>query len=70
VVITEKVKILMVKADMKQKDLAEKIGLSPEHFNNKLRAGKFAPEELEKIAAAVGATYTRDEYFTLDGERI
>jgi transcriptional regulator with XRE-family HTH domain len=69
--ITEKVKILMLKRGARQKDVAEKLGMSAENFNNKLRRESFTVEELEKIANALGATYTRDEYFSLEnGERI
>jgi DNA-binding Xre family transcriptional regulator len=69
--ISEKIKILMVKKGARQKELAEALGISPENLNNKLRRESFTQEELEKIADALEATYTRDEYFTTaQGEKI
>ncbi|MFP3041201.1 helix-turn-helix domain-containing protein [Treponema primitia] len=71
--ISEKIKILMVKKGAKQKEVAEALGISPEYFNNKLRGEKFTREELEKIAAALGATYNEDPppraWFTLNDTR-
>ncbi|GHU93563.1 hypothetical protein FACS189479_05130 [Spirochaetia bacterium] len=67
--ITEKIKILMVKTGKKQKELATTLGVSPENFNNKLRRESFTPDELEKLAGAMGATYI-PETFTYNGEEI
>ncbi|GHU93567.1 hypothetical protein FACS189479_05140 [Spirochaetia bacterium] len=55
--ISEQIKVLMTKTGVKQKYVAEKVGLSPENFNNKLRGERFNREELEKLAAVFGAEW-------------
>lgn len=77
--ISEKIKILLIKAGKTQTLLAsEAFGkpMSKNYFNNKLKDGKFTREELEKIASYLGATYNEDppprQWFTLNdtGEEI
>jgi len=76
--IAVKIKTLLLRKGMTQTDLAEKMGMSKNYFNNKLRAGKFTIEEKEKIAAFLGAKYNHEppqpprEWFTLNdtGEEI
>ena len=43
--------------NISQSKLAELIGTSPQNFNKKLKRETLSPEELEKIAKALGATY-------------
>lgn len=40
---------------MKEAELARKIGTTPQAFNQRMKTGKFKYEELEQIAAALGA---------------
>jgi transcriptional regulator with XRE-family HTH domain len=70
--VSEKIKILLLKRKKSQKELAEILGMSAENLNNKLRRESFGVEELETIGEALGAKYTRTEYFTLTdtGEEI
>jgi transcriptional regulator with XRE-family HTH domain len=71
--ISEKIRILMVKRGVrKEKELADLIGMSPQNLNNKLKRETFSDEELGKIAAALKATYTARQWFTLNdtGEEI
>ena len=70
--IEEKIKILLLKRKMNQTELAEKLGMSMQNFNNKLRRESFDGEELFKIAEALGAKYSYREWFTLNdtGEEI
>ena len=68
----EKIKILLVKRGKSQKSLAERLDMSAESFNNKLRRESFDVKELETIATALDATYSFKEWFTLNdtGEEI
>ena len=70
--IAEKIKILLLKRKMNQTELAEKLGMSMQNLNNKLRRQTFTLEELEAIAETLNAKYTSKEWFTLNdtGEEI
>ena len=64
-----KIKMAMAFKNISQSKLAELIGTSPQNFNKKLKRETLSPEELEKIAKAIGATYHC--YFEFeDGTRI
>lgn len=52
-----KIKMAMTFKNISQSKLADLIGTSPQNFNKKLKRQTFSPEELEKIAKALGATY-------------
>jgi transcriptional regulator with XRE-family HTH domain len=75
--ISEKIKILLIKRNMSQTELADKcLGITKNYFNNKLRQEKFTKEELEKMAEYLGAKYNESppprQWFTLNdtGEEI
>ena len=42
-------------AGMSQRDLALKLGWSPQLLNNRMKTGKFSIEEWETVAKALGA---------------
>jgi len=75
--ISEKIKILLIKRNMSQTEIADKcLGITKNYFNNKLRQEKFTREELDKIAEYLGAKYNESppprQWFTLNdtGEEI
>ena len=75
--ISEKIKILLIKRNMSQTEIADKcLGISKNYFNNKLRQEKFTRDELDKIAEYMGAKYNESppprQWFTLNdtGEEI
>ena len=75
--ISEKIKILLIKRNMSQTELAEKcLKMTKNYFNNKLRQEKFNQEELKKLAEYLKATYNEDppprQWFTMNdtGEEI
>ena len=43
--------------NISEAELARSIETSPSAFNQRMKTGKFTSEELEKIAAALGAEY-------------
>lgn len=53
----KKIKMAMAHENISQATLAELIGTSPQNFNKKLKRQTFSPEEMEKIAKALNATY-------------
>jgi predicted XRE-type DNA-binding protein len=75
--ISEKIKILLIKRNMSQTEIADKcLGITKNYFNNKLRQEKFTRDELDKIAEYMGAKYNESppprQWFTLNdtGEEI
>lgn len=46
-----------IHANITQSEVAKKVGMSPQSFNNRLKTGKFTKEELTKIGKALGAEY-------------
>ena len=44
-------------AGLSQRDLAQKLGWTPQLLNNRLKTGKFSVEEWETIAKAIGAEF-------------
>ena len=67
--ISEKIKILCVRAGISVAELSRRVGKSPQNFNAKMKRGTFSVAELEQIAAAVGCTY--ENYFVwINGDKI
>lgn len=50
-----KIKMAEVVAKMKEAELARRIGTTPQAFNQRMKTGKFKYDELEQIAATLGA---------------
>ena len=67
--ITEQIKILCVRQNISQAELARRLGTTPQNFNAKLKKGNFCIEELERIAEAVGVTFSRS-FVLKNGEYI
>ena len=51
------VKIATATAGITQAELAARLGWSPQLLNNRLKTGKFALDEWQRIAAALGADF-------------
>lgn len=47
------IKIAMAKRGLNQKDLADRIGWSPQNLSGKMRRDNFTESDLENIAAAL-----------------
>lgn len=55
--------------DVTKKDIADKLGVTPSAFGQRLKTGKFTQEELEIIASVLNAKYI--SYFKFqDGKEI
>lgn len=67
---TEKIRIILIRRNMKIKELAEKLGYKQSNFSNKLKENDFSETELQRIAEVLNCNY--DSVFTLNdtGEKI
>ena len=70
--ISEKIKILLLKRKMSQTELANKLNMSMQNLNNKLRRDSFDYDELQKIADILNAKYSFKQWFIMNdtGEEI
>ena len=64
--ISQKIKMALAYRNMSEADLARAIGSSPSAFNQRMKRERFTKEELEAIAAVLGASY-RAEFVFPDG---
>ncbi len=55
--IPKKIKMAETYADIKEAELARRLGTSPQAFGQRMKAGKFSSADLEKIAEALGAEF-------------
>jgi transcriptional regulator with XRE-family HTH domain len=66
----QKIKAAAAYSGLSQAKLAEKIGMTASNFNQKLKRDTFTEEELEKIAAALGASFIPCSFLFPDGMKI
>lgn len=57
--ISEQIKVLCVRQNISQAELARRLGTTPQNFNAKIKRGSFTVEEIEAIAKAAGVTFSR-----------
>lgn len=67
--ISEQIKILCVRCNVSEAELARRLGKSPQSLNSKMKRGSFTIVELENIAEALGVEFKR-EYILTNGERV
>ena len=67
--ISEQIKVLCVRSNISMAELARRIGMSPQSFSAKLKRESFTVADLETIADAVGATFTRN-FILYNGEKV
>lgn len=65
----QKINMAVAYKGMSQAALARAIDMTPSNFNQKLKRGTFSPEELDKIAAALGGVFEFNFIFP-DGTKI
>ncbi len=53
----QKIKMALAYKNISESELARLIGTSPQAFNQRMKTGKFTTEEMDAIAAAIGASY-------------
>ena len=67
--ISEQIKILCVRCNISEAELARRLGKSPQSFNAKMKRESFTIEDLNEIADAVGVEFKRNFILT-NGEEI
>jgi len=66
----QKINMAIAYKGISQAALARDIGMTPSNFNQKLKRDTFTNEELERIAAALGAAYIPASFEFPDGTKI
>ena len=67
---SEKIRIILIKRNMKIKDLAEKLGYSGNNLSMKLKADDFSEKDLLKIAEILNCEYDYTFKMKDTGEQI
>ena len=67
--ISEQIKVLCVRCNMSEAELARRLGKSPQSFNAKMKRESFTIDDLNKIADVVGVEFKRNVILT-NGEEI
>lgn len=67
--ISEQIKVLCVRCNVSEAELARRLGKSPQSFNSKMKRGSFTIVELENIAEVLGVQFSR-KFILLNGEKI
>ena len=67
--ISEQIKVLCVRCNMSEAELARRLGKSPQSFNAKMKRGSFTIDDLNEIAEVVGGEFKRNFILT-NGEEI
>ena len=62
--ISEQIKVLCVRCNISNAELARRLNVSPQAFSGKMKRESFTIEDLEEIAEAVGVEFRHD--FILD----
>lgn len=66
----QKINMAIAYKGISQAALARDIGMTPSNFNQKLKRDTFTDEELERIAASLGAAYIPASFKFPDGTKI
>lgn len=67
--ISEQIKVLCVRCNVSEAELARRLGKSPQSFNSKMKRGSFTVLELEGVAEVLGVEFKR-EFVLSNGEKI
>ena len=57
--VSEQIKVLCVRCNVSEAELARRLGKSPQSLNAKLKRGTMTVEELERIAFVLGVDFKR-----------
>jgi len=63
--IQEKIRILLVRrGNISEAELARRLGVLPQNFNRKMKAGKFTNTDLEKIAEVLDCSVAQRSLYS------
>lgn len=66
--ISEQIKVLCVRCNISEAELARRLGKSPQSFNSKMKRESFTIADLEEIAEATGVKFERS-FILANGDR-
>ena len=55
--LVQKIKAICAVAGISEAELARRIGTTPQNLHQRIKVGRFTQEEMEQMAAAVGAEF-------------
>ena len=67
--ITEQIRVLCVRCNISNAELARRLNVSPQAFSGKMKRESFTISDLEEIAEAVGVEF-RHDFILKNGEII
>ena len=67
--ISEQIKVLCVRCNVSEAELARRVGKSPQSFNSKMKRGSFSIPEIEKVEDVLGVYFNR-EFVLVDCNKI
>ena len=67
--ISEQIKVLCVRQNISQAELARRLGTTPQNFSAKLKRESFTVSEIEEIAEVVGVEFEK-MFILSSGEQI
>lgn len=67
--ISDQIKVLCVRSNISQAELARRLGISPQSLSAQMKRESFTIQELERIADAVDAKFER-QFVLYNGEEI
>lgn len=67
--IAEQIKVLCVRCNLSEAELARRLGKSPQSFNSKMKRESFTVADLEEVAEVLGITFKR-KFILANGEEI
>lgn len=68
--VSEKIRILLIKRKMTMSELADKIETTPQNLSNKLSRDNFTEKEMKAISIALGCTVEISFILDETGEKI
>lgn len=67
---SDRIRILLIKCgNLSEAELARRMGMSPQNFNNKMKRDNFTDKDLRLIAETLGCTY-KNAFVTASGEEV
>lgn len=67
--ISEQIKILCIRCNLSEAELARRLGKSPQSFNAKMKRESFTIDDLEAIADVVGVDF-KCNFVLINGDKI
>ena len=67
--ISEQIKVLCVRCNVSEAELARRLGKSPQSCNSKMKRESFTIDDLEEIADALGVEFTR-KFILANGDKV